>query len=365
MNMKKPLFKTLGASRWLPKTGKPASSPGTVKYIGRKREVPVSLQVIDYNETEFSEKQIRSVDEIIPFKEGQTVTWLNITGVHDENIIHEIGKIFNIHPLVLEDIANTTQNPKVEEFEDYLFVIIKMAYYRDEPAEVVLEQVSLLIGKDYLVSLQENDEDILQGLRERIRFSKGKIRKMGSDYLMYAIIDAVVDNYFTVLEKIGEEIENLEEVLLMSVSQELLMKIYTLKRELVYFRKSKWPMREVISTLQRTGHPLIREGTLIYLRDVYDHIIQAIETVETFREMTTGMIELYLSMASNKMNEVMKVLTIFAAIFIPLTFIAGVYGMNFKYMPELNWKLAYPLWWAVTIALVLGMLIYFRRKKWL
>ena len=188
---------------------------------------------------------------------------------------------------------------------------------------------------------------------------------MGSDYLMYAIIDAVVDNYFTVLEKIGEDIEKTEEMLVTSASQEILMRIYTMKRELVYLRKSKWPMREVISTLQRAGHPLIKDGTVIYLRDVYDHVIQAIETVETFREMTTGMIELYLSTASNRMNEVMKVLTIFAAIFIPLTFLAGVYGMNFKYMPEIDWKFAYPLWWVISVALVVGMLIYFKRKKWM
>ena len=365
MKMKKPLFKTLGVAKWIPKTGKPASSPGTVKYIGRKRESPVKLSLIDYNEKEFTEKQIGSVKECLPFKESASVTWLNVTGVHNESIIHDIGEIFNIHPLVLEDIANTTQNPKVEEFEDYLFVIIKMAYYREDASEVIVEQVSLLIGKNYLVSLQENDKDILEGLRDRIRFSKGKVRKMGSDYLMYAIIDAVVDNYFTVLEKIGEDIEKTEEMLVTSASQEILMRIYTMKRELVYLRKSKWPMREVISTLQRAGHPLIKDGTVIYLRDVYDHVIQAIETVETFREMTTGMIELYLSTASNRMNEVMKVLTIFAAIFIPLTFLAGVYGMNFKYMPEIDWKFAYPLWWVISVALVVGMLIYFKRKKWM
>jgi magnesium transporter len=363
--MKKSLLKTLNISRLIPRTGRPSAIPGTVEYVGKEREVPVKIHILDYNETDFTEKNLTTIAESLPFRESPSVTWLNITGVHDESIIHETGEIFKIHPLVLEDIANTTQRPKVEDHDSFIFVVIKMAYSNFESGEIVLEQLSLLVGKDFVISLQEKEGDILEGLRERIRNSKGRIRRLGSDYLMYGIIDAVVDHYFSVLEHIGEEIEGLEQQLMLSANQELLTRIYSLKQELVYLRRSIWPMREVVSTLQRTEHELISKDTFVYFRDVYDHTVQVVETVETFRDMSSGMLDLYLSTVSNKMNEVMKVLTIFAAIFIPLTFIAGVYGMNFEFMPELKWKLAYPVWWIVTIALVIGMLIYFRRRKWL
>ena len=363
--MKKLSVKTSGIKKLLPKTGKPASVPGTVKYVGKKREAPVRLHLLDYNETDFTEKDLKNVSESLPFKESPTVTWLNITGVHDEKVILEVGDKFNIHPLVLEDIANTTQRPKVEEYDNYMFVIVKMAYFNDDTKEVVLEQVSLLVGKDFVISFQEKEGDVLEGLRDRIRNSKGKVRKLGSDYLMYGILDSIVDHCFSVLEKLGEEIESMEEKLVIDANQELLSKIYNIKKELIFMRKAVWPMREVINTIQRSEHDLVNDGTIVFLRDVYDHIVQVVETVETFRDMTTGMLDLYLSTVSNKMNEVMKVLTIFAAIFIPLTFIAGVYGMNFHFMPELNWRFAYPLWWAVIIVLTIGMIFYFKKKKWL
>jgi magnesium transporter len=363
--MKQSILRTFSISRLIPRTGKPSSVPGTVTYVGKEREVPVKLHILDYNETDFTEKDIGVIAESLPFKESPSVTWLNITGVHEENIIHDVGETFKIHPLVLEDIANTTHRPKVEEYDDYLFVIIKMAYLNKEIDEVVLEQVSLIIGKDYVISLQEKEGDILEGLRERIRNSKGKIRKLGSDYLMYSILDTIVDHYFSVLEYIGEQIEDLEEQLIHSAGQEILRSIYSLKQELVYLRRSIWPMREVVNTLQRSDHKLVSPDTFVFLRDVYDHTIQVVETVETFRDMSSGMLDLYLSTVSNKMNEVMKVLTIFAAIFIPLTFIAGVYGMNFQSMPELKWKYAYPLWWAIIIVLTIGMLFYFKKRKWL
>ncbi|HUX56396.1 MAG TPA: magnesium/cobalt transporter CorA [Bacteroidales bacterium] len=363
--MKQSILKTLRISRLIPKTAKPPSIPGMIKYYGKEREDPVTIHIIDYNETDFSEKDLGNIAESLPFKESPSVTWLNITGVHDEKVIHEIGEIFKIHPLVLEDIANTTHRPKVEEYDNYLFVIIKMAYYKEETGEVIIEQVSLIIGRNYVISLQEKEGDILDGLRERIRNNKGKIRKQGSDYLMYGIMDVVVDNYFLVLEHIGEDIEEMEEQLMKSATQQLLNRIYTLKQELVYVRKSIWPMREVINTIQRTEYNLVKKDTFVYFRDVYDHTIQVVETVETFRDMSSGMLDLYLSTVSNKMNEVMKVLTIFAAIFIPLTFLAGVYGMNFEFMPELKWKFGYPFWWAFTIIVTIGMLIYFKKKKWL
>lgn len=363
--MSKSFFKTFNISKLLPKAGKVSSVPGTVEYVGKRRKTPVNLHLIDYNEKDFTEKKLKSVTESLPFKESPTVTWLDVIGVHNEKIIHEIGEKFQIHHLVLEDIANTTQRPKVEEHDDYLFIIIKMAYFDDKTHEIDLEQVSLIVGQNYVISLQEKEGDIFEGLRERIRNSKGKIRKMGNDYLMYAILDAIVDHYFSVLEYIGEEIEIMEASLLESSNQVLLNKIYGLKQELVFLRKSIWPMREVISILQRTEHEIIQENTVVYLRDIYHHTLQVLETVETFRDMTSGMLDLYLSTVSNKMNEIMKVLTIFAAIFIPLTFIAGVYGMNFEFMPELKWKWGYPVWWASIITLTIAMVLYFKRKKWM
>jgi magnesium transporter len=363
--MKRSFLKSLSISNLIPRSGKPASIPGTVKYIGKTREAPVRLHIMNYNETDLAEKDLDSIEKSLPFELSPAVTWLNITGVHDEKIIDGMGEIFKIHPLVLEDIANTTQRPKVEEYDDYLFVILKMAYFNEDSDETILEQVSLIVGKDYVITLQEKEGDILDSLRERIRSNKGKIRKLGSDFLMYGIIDSIVDYYFTVLERIGEKMEDLEDQLLLSANQELLNKIYSIRQELVYLRKSIWPLREVVSMLQRDDYGLIGDNTQVYLRDVYDHTIQVVETLETFRETASGMLELYLSTVSNKMNEVMKVLTIFAAIFIPLTFLAGVYGMNFHYMPELSWKFSYPIWWIISVTLVVGMLFYFKKKKWL
>ena len=356
--------KRFGISKLLPKTDKQTSIPGTVKYIGRKRQKPVELLFINYDESELSEKKLKSISEINQFKYGSTVKWLNVTGVHNEKVILEIGDNFNIHPLVLEDIANTTQRPKIEEYDDYLFIIVKVAYFNEEAKEIDLEQVSLLLGKDYVVSFQEKEGDVLEGLRERIRTGKGKIRKLGSDYLLYCILDFIVDNCYAVLERISEEIEKMEEKLIVNADKELLSKIYRIKQELIFLRRAVWPMRDVINSLQRAGHELINESTSIFLRDVYDHIVQVAETVETFRDMSTAMLDLYLTTVSNRMNEVMKVLTIFAAIFIPLTFIAGVYGMNFHFMPELNWRFAYPLWWVIIIVLTIGMIFYFKKKKW-
>jgi magnesium transporter len=365
MKRKKNLLSTLGIAKLIPKMGKPASSPGTVKYIGKVREAPVKVHVIRYDEKEITDREAMSLEDALDLINGQTVTWINILGVHNENIIKKAGEHLGIHPLVMEDIANTTHSAKFEEYDDYLFTIIKMATFQEDTKEVGMEQVSLLTGKNYVISLQEHEGDIFDGLRERIRLSKGKIRRMGSDYLMYGIIDAVVDHYFVVLGRIGEELEKMEEQLIISANQDLLIRLYQMKREMSYLRKSIWPAREVVNSLIRLENTVITKNTRIFLRDVYDHIFQVIETLETFRDMASGMLDLYLSITSNKMNEVMKVLTIFAAIFIPLTFIAGVYGMNFEFMPELHYKLAYPIWWGFTIILGVGLLIYFKRKKWL
>lgn len=363
--MKKKALKMFNFSRQIPKTSKFSSVPGTVQYIGIKRSRPISIDTLDYSKDKFKEYSVQSISEISTLNDQSSVKWININGVHQESIIKDTGKALNIHPLILEDIANTTQRPKVEEHQDFLFLIVKMAYIEKKSKELIFEQVSILLGKNYLITLQEREGDVLEGVRERIRSNKGKIRKESSDYLLYAILDAIVDNYFSVLEQLGEQIEDLEVELIENANQSLLHQIHHLKQELIFLRKSIWPMREVVNTLQRMENPLMSESSYVYFRDVYDHTIQVMETVETFRDMSNGMLDLYLSTVSNKMNEVMKVLTIFAAIFIPLTFIAGVYGMNFDVMPELKWKFAYAVWWGIIIVITAGMLLFFKKKKWL
>lgn len=343
---------------------KPGLPPGTLVHVGKKKIEKPKIRIIDYTEKKFQEKEVKKIEDCFPFKKTPTVTWINIDGLHETEIIEKIGKHFNLHPLLLEDILNTEQRPKIEEFDDHIFIVIKMLYYDEKIKEILIEQISLVFGSNYVISFQEREGDVFNPVRERIRKGK-KIRKMGSDYLAYALIDAVVDHYFAILERLGEIIEDLEGVLISDPKPENLQKIHRLKREMIFLRKSVWPLREVISLLQRTETTLIKKPTKIYLRDVYDHTIQVIDTVETFRDMVSGMLDTYLSSVSNRMNDVMKVLTIIATIFIPLTFIAGIYGMNFQYMPELGIPWAYPAVWLIIVIIALLMLAYFRRKRWL
>ena len=295
----------------------------------------------------------------------RTVTWVNVDGIHLLAETAAMGDCLELHPLVLEDVANTNQRPKAEDYGDYLYVVLKMLAYDDEANQTTSEQISLVLGPDYVVSFQERPGDVFGAIRERIRSAKGRIRKMGADYLAYCLLDALVDNYFVVLEKIGDRIEFFEDQLVTEPTAGTLHEIHNLKREMIFLRKSVWPLREVIGALQRGESKLIQDSTGIYLRDVYDHTIQVIDTAETFRDMLSGMLDIYLSSVSNRMNEVMKVLTVIATIFIPLTFLAGVYGMNFKHMPELQWVWAYPALWLVMLAIALVMLLYFHRRKWL
>ena len=339
--------------------------PGTLVHIGERKAETVRITLIDYDEQNFEERQVSSIEECFPFKQTPTVTWINIDGIHDVSIIEKLGKEFELHPLILEDILNTTQRPKFEDFEKYIFIVLKMLSYADKKNGVKAEQVSLILGANFVISFQEIVGDVFDEVRDRLRNAKGRIRKMGADYLAYSLIDAVVDNYFAILEKLGEDIESMEEELVAEPTGKTLQQIHNLKREMIALRKSIWPLRELISSLQRSGTLLINETTNVYLRDVYDHTIQVIDTVESFRDMVSGMLDIYLSSISNRMNAVMKVLTIIATIFIPLTFIAGIYGMNFKYMPELEWRWAYPIVWLVMTVVAIVMLVYFRRKKWL
>jgi len=344
------------------KTGLP---PGTLVHIGEKKAEKVNISLIDYDETQFQHKESVTVEEAVPFKEKPTVTWFNVTGLHEVKIVEEIGKAFNIHPLLLEDIVHTGQRPKLEDFGDYLFFVLKMLTYDEDTNEVLAEQVSLILGPNFVISFQENEGDVFNPVRERIRNSKGRIRKLGSDYLAYALIDAIVDNYFVILEHFGEKIEVLQEEVLSQPGPDTLQIIQATKRDMIFLRKSVWPLREAISVLYRGESPLITESVIPYLRDVYDHTIQVIDSIETSRDMISGTLDVYLSSVSNKMNEVMKVLTIIATIFIPITFLAGVFGMNFKYMPELEWRWSYPIVWLVMLTAGISMLVGFRRRKWL
>ena len=339
--------------------------PGTLIHIGEKKTEEIKITIMDYDESQFQEKEAKSFDECFPYKGRPTVTWINIDGIHQVETLEKLGECFGLHPLTLEDILNTDQRPKMEDFGDYMYIVLKMFSYEDKTNEILIEQVSLILGPNFVLSFQEDVGDVFDPIRERIRNGKGKIRKMGADYLVYALLDAIVDNYFIILENIGEQIEFIEEKLVINPASETLHTIHNLKREMLFLRKSVWPLREVISGMERGESSLIKGTTKIYLRDVYDHNIQIIDTIETLRDMLSGMLDIYLTSISNRLNAVMKVLTIIATIFMPLTFLAGIYGMNFKYMPELEWKWGYPLILLVMSTIGISMLFYFKRKKWL
>ena len=340
--------------------------PGTLIHIGEQRAEAPKITVMDYDDTGFQEKELKTFEECCPYKDSTTMTWINIDGLHQKDVLEKLSGYFGFHPLVMEDIMNTDQRPKMEDYTDYLYIVLKMLYYNDEDNRITAEQVSLIIAPRIVISFQEGLEgDVFGPLRERMRNDKGRIRKMGADYLAYSMIDAIVDSYFTILEKLGERTEILEEELISDPGTETLHEIHYLKREMIFLRKAVWPLREVIGMMMRGESPLIHDSMKIYLRDVYDHTIQVIDTIETLRDMVTGMLDIYLSSVSNRMNAVMKVLTIIATIFIPLTFIVGVYGMNFKYMPELEWRFGYPMIWLVMLVIGISMLLVFRRNKWL
>ncbi|MFC1604609.1 magnesium/cobalt transporter CorA [Planctomycetota bacterium] len=312
--------------------------PGTLVHTGEKKVENVRITYIDYDEQSFQEKQASNIEECFPFKETPTVTWINIDGIHEVNIIEKVGKHFDLHPLILEDILNTTQRPKFEDYDSHLFIVLKMLKCAGEKQLVQSEQVSMVVGSNFVISFQESIGDVFEPIRDRIRKAKGRIRKMNSDYLAYALLDAIVDGYFSVLETAGEKVETMEEQLVKEPNEKIPRQIHSLKRELIFLRKSIWPLRELISNLQRSESELIAQSTGMFLRDVYDHTIQVIDTVESYRDIVSSMFDIYLSSISNRMNAVMKVLTIIATIFIPLTFVAGIYGMNFKYMPEVEWR---------------------------
>jgi len=347
------------------------TAPGTLMHIGERKTERVRLRAIDYTPEAVREHALDDPADARAFRNGESVSWVNVDGLHETDVIRTLGELFGIHPLVLEDILNTEHRPKFEDHERYLFITLKMLQFDEETASVVLEQVSLVLGANYVISFQERPGDVFDPVRRRLDGGKGRIRGAGPDYLAYALLDCVVDHYFSVLEKLGNAVEALEHEIAEDPDQRIMREIHRLKREMVTLRRSVWPLREVLSALERQETALIQHDTRLFLRDVYDHTVQVIDSVESQRELVTGLLDLYLSSVSNKMNEVMKVLTIIATIFIPLSFVAGLYGMNFNpdaspwNMPELDWYWGYPAILALMAAVGVGMLVYFKRKKWM
>ena len=343
----------------------PGASPGTIVPVGEKQAAPSRISIMEYDAQQLREQAPCTGEDVLKPLGSGSVRWINIDGLHDVALLEKIGAHFKIHPLTLEDIVNTGHRPKAEDYDGYAFMVFKMLYYDSRREHVEAEQISLVVGKGYLISFQENMGDVFEPVRERLRKGRGRIRNAGSDYLAYALIDAAVDHYFLVLETVAEKIGVLEEHLLSDPQPRMLQQLHDMKREMIYLRKQVWPMRELINRLTKEESDYFSAATDIYLRDVYDHTVQVIDTIESFRDMLSGLLDVYLSTASNRMNEIMKLLTVIATIFIPMTFIAGIYGMNFKYMPELEWRWSYPLLWLFLLCLFATMLVWFKRKKWL
>jgi magnesium transporter len=344
------------------KSGLPS---GSLVHVGEVHEIENRITVVDYNKSALEKRVVKSIDDILLYKHTHTVTWVNIEGLTDVSVIEAIGKHFGIHALVLEDILNTHQRPKFEDYEDYLYIVLKALSLSDDIFDVSYEQISLLILDKFVFSFKEKPDDIFDPILAQLNNEKGRLRNFGTDYLAYVIMDTVVDEYFTLQDTLDELIEAVEDELLSSPSSKTLMTIQTIKRELIFLRRSVSPLRELLAGIQRSESDLLHERTKRYFGDVYDHAVRVIEAMESCRDLIAGMMDIYLSSVSNKMNETMKVLTVFATIFIPLTFIAGVYGMNFEYMPELKWKWAYPALWGVFIAISVFLLGYFKKKDWL
>ncbi|ROQ92189.1 magnesium/cobalt transporter CorA [Desulfosoma caldarium] len=339
--------------------------PGSPVFIGEKRVEKIRIDIIDYNENSIKECRDADLKECERLAKGQTVTWINVIGIHDPGIIEGIGSIFNLHPLTIEDIVNTNQRPKMEEFPDYLFIVLKMSTYNDETNNLEMEHVSLILGDNFVISFQEEEGDVFEPVRQRLRSSKGRIRKLKSDYLAYALMDAVVDHYFVAVERMGDWIEEVDDRIVAEPKQEDIQEIHRLKKNILILRKAVWPLREEIGSLEKSASHLIHPETRLFLRDLYDHTIQVIDITETFRDLVGGMHDTYLSGISNRMNEIMKVLTIFSTIFIPLTFIAGVYGTNFDNIPELHFKYGYFAMLGLMLIVALLMLRFFKRRGWI
>ena len=344
---------------------KAGMSPGTLVHVGSVHDIEASMWLIDYSKDTIEKQQIHSVDDIRHYLDSNTVTWLNIEGLSNVTLIESVGQLLHIHPLVLEDILNTHQRPKLEEYDDYLYIVLKRLSLESDDFAVSYEQISILVRDNLVVTFKEKNDEIFTPLQHRLMNGKGRIRNLGADYLTYAILDTIVDEMFVILDSIDENIELTEETLLSNPATESLEMIQRLKRELIYVCKSISPLRDLLSAILRSDSSIIGERTHLYFSDVHDHVLRITESIESHRDMLSGLLDIYISSVSNRMNEIMKVLTVCASIFIPLTFIAGIYGMNFEYMPELRWRWAYPVLWLIFILIPIALIIYFKRKNWL
>ncbi|KDR93919.1 magnesium transporter [Peptoclostridium litorale DSM 5388] len=340
--------------------------PGSLVHIGNHISETTSVSLLKYSADSIEELSISSPKECSDHITDGYITWINVTGLSDVNTIGDIGKNLGMHPLILEDILNTSHRAKIDDSDEYISIIIKVLNYNEKDSIIEREQVSIILGDGFVATFQEKKSDIFNGLISRLQHPSSRLRNMKSDYLVYAIIDTIVDNYFALIEHIGDKVESIENMLFESADSSILNEIHNLKREMIFLKKSLWPLREILSSLQRSDSSLIHSSTSMYFRDVYEHIIQILDTIESLRDVLSGMTELFISISGNRMNEIMKVLTIISTIFIPLTFIAGVYGMNFRHMPELESTWFYPWFlYSLMLAIVFGMLAFFKNKKWL
>jgi magnesium transporter len=360
---------------WGKRFSKPGTAPGTLTAPAERRVEQVTVTVMGYDRDHFQEHVVDRVEDSFAVREemrGGGVAWIDVVGLHDVDLLRSVGERFDLHPLALEDVLNTGQRPKAEDYEDHHFVVMRLFHVLEASGGALDgEQIAIFLGDGFVLTFQEMPGDVFEPVRERIRQGKGRIRRMGADYLAYALLDSLVDHFFPVLEHLGERIEELEDEVMVEPGRDTVQRIHALKKELLVLRRAAWPQREVLATLERFESDRISRETRIFLRDCYDHAVQIMDMVETYRDLATSLLDIYLSSVSNRMNEVMKVLTVMASIFIPITFLAGVYGMNFDpdagpwSMPELDWAWGYPAFWAVAVTTVAGLLWYFRRKDWI
>ena len=344
---------------------KSGMSPGSLVYVGDLHAAESRISIIDYNHDDLEEQPLQSIDDLLHYKNRETVTWVMVDGLSNTKFIEAIGKLFGIHPLVLEDILNTHQRPKFEEYDDYFYIVMKLLTLDDTPYTVKSEQVSIVTFENFVFTFKETADDLFLPLMKRIRNRKSRFRRLGADYLTYSILDILVDQSFILMDNLADAIDSTEEELTSNPTSDSLGSIQGLKREIIGIRRSATSSRELIASILRSDSDIIHENTRLYFRDVFDHATHVSESIEAQKEAASGLLDIYNSIVSVKLNEVMKVLTIFASIFIPLTFIAGIYGMNFEHMPELKWEWAYPVLWGAFIVIPVALLIYFKKKNWL
>ncbi len=354
---------TLSQQRVVRPSEKFGLPPGSLVYVGDHAPVEPVITVIRFGPDGYEEHPSCCIDEALRSDPSWPVTWIDVVGL-DPGTVRAIGDHLKVHPLVLEDMLNTLARPKFDLFEEYVYLSLKTISLEQPNKRLRVEQVSIVLGHNVVVSVQEAPGDVLEPVRERIR-KDGRIRQLGADYLAYALIDVVVDGYYAVLEELDERGEFLEEQVLVQPTPETLRDVHELKRNMVEFRHALWPLRELVLRVERESTPLIDQSVIIFYRDVYDHTVQMIETIESLRDVVAGMLDIYLSSVSYRLNEIIKVLTIFSTVFMPLTFIVGVYGMNFRYLPELEYHWSYPILWVVMLGIVAVMLLYFRRRRWI